>query len=253
MLRPPAPLLALAVLAGALPGQSFTDPDFDFTVTPPSGMRMLPEEERVVFFEITPGFDAEIARDAARNVPRAEAGGERISHNHIWVDPPELPYRRQIWIQLTDGPVPFQRPQDFEVMLAGSGLTIDDQEVLDSPPLGPGMIVEGHWSHDDGTRMAKMVACLFDAQRYAILQMQCLAGDYPIVEPQFRAMLEDIEWERIRTAPPGAGALAAAGRPGAPRERRIPRGVSEGDWGSLETLGSLILAAFVLGHLVLAR
>lgn len=267
MIRPMLPLLVLVTLAAPSSGQSFTDPDFEFTVTPPSGMRMLSEEERVRFFEMTPGVGPELAAHAARNVPRSEAGPAAIVHNHIWVDPIDLPYRRQIQITLTDGVLPYKQPADFTAQLTRGGLEIDEQQPLEQPPLGPGMIVEGRWHQPDGTEMAKMAVCLFDAERYVVLQLQCLGADYLIVEPQFRAMLDGLEWTRKRggggAAGPAAGPQADA-RPGAGAARpgagaaaspgtTASRGVDEGDWGSLQTLGSLILAAFVLGHLVLQR
>jgi len=272
MTRPFLPLLVLLALAAPAPGQAFTDPDFEFTFTPPGGMRMLPEEERVHFFEITPGVGPEMAPIHARNIPRSDVQpDEAIVHNHIWVDPADMPYRRQIQITLTDGALPFKQPPDFTAQLTRSGLKVDEQQVLEQPPLGPGMIVEGRWRQADGTEMAKMAVCLFDAERYVILQLQCLGADYMIVEPQFRALLDSVDWPRRRgsgavagpaagqAGAPAAGPAAAPqrARPGAPAvapsEAKAPRGVDEGDWRSLQTLGSLILAAFVLGHLVLER
>ncbi len=251
-----APLLALllATLPPAAAGQqAFSDPDFGFSLQVPSGLVPLDEAGRRKILG-----DAE----AARNVPRADAGGQPVHHRHFWLDQ-SSPYHRQVVVYLLDVPPPFDpgKPEEFAAAMRKDGMTVVSQERLKPPAFG--LRVEGTFLREqDEVPMHRVVVYLPDVfgRRHGIVTLQAQESDWSIVKDEFQATLASMQL--VRTPPPpevvesaqkaaaAAGGAAPGRPPGAPAS--APPAEDPGDWGSLPVLGSFVLAVAVLAHLLLS-
>jgi hypothetical protein len=258
-------LAALAPLAAAQ--EAFTDPDFGFQIKLPAGLKPVDEAGRLALL----GGDAK----AARNTSRAEAGADPVQHHFFWLDETS-PYNRQVSVYLLDAAPPW-KPEAFGEAMAKSGLTVESQEAM-RPPVA-GARVEGTFLREpDKVALRKTVLYLADpfGKRYGLVTLQANASDWSIVKDEFHAALESTRM--ARQAPPKSAVEAAkqGGKPGAPgmAEGAGPKGAGkggkgpgkatagdpaaaaqpapEGRWGSLPVLGSLILAAAALAHLLLS-
>ncbi len=245
--------LLLAALASEpiAQGTAFSDPDFGFSMTLPPGLQMADEAARARVLN-----DPELAR----NVPRAEAGGQPVRHYHFWSDA-STPYNRQVAVYLLDMPPPF-KPDDFAASLEKEGLQLVGQETLKSQTA---WLVEGTFLRpSDQVRLHKYALYLPDlfGKRHGLVTLQAFDSDWSIVKAEFRAALESVRMERAEPPPAVMQQMqqqaAGGGGPGKPGPR--PAGGGSGaagaepasDWGSLEVAGSLVLAAAALAHLVLS-
>lgn len=214
----------------------FSDPDFGITMQIPDGMRRANVEELSRLMRVTP--------EQAANVPRAEADGKPVHHSFVWLDA-SSPYNRQISIALGDGEPPFKSPKQLAEAQTVSGLTIEKEEIM--PPPVNALRLEGTFLREpDQVPMRRLIVYApdFAGQRFGILIFQAFAGDWPIVMQDFEKAVQSLRF--VRTTPPPTGQAAPAGRPDAPAAP-----VDSGDWGSLQVLGSLALAALMLGSLML--
>jgi len=246
-------VLLFALLAAAPAAQeAFSDPDFAFTMQVPAGLKAMDDAARARVLG---------SPEAARNVPRAEAAGQPLKHAWFWHDATS-PYNRQLAIYLVDGPPPC-KPEDFGKLLQGEGLEVVAQESLKA---AAGMLVEGTFLREpDQVRMHKYALYVPDlfGKRHAVVTLQAYDADWKIVQPELRKAAESVRMER---APPPPEVLeqmkqraAEGGAPGAAGARPVPPAgpgsagpQAPGDWGSLEVVGSLVLAGAALAHLLLA-
>jgi hypothetical protein len=230
-------ILIAALWAPTLAAQQvFTDPDFGITMQIPSGMRQATAEELARLLRVSP--------EEAANVPRAEADGQPVHHSYVWLDE-TTPYNRQISIALGDGEPPFKTPKQLTEAQTIAGLTLEKEEIM--PPPVNALRMEGTFLREpDQVPMRRLIlyAPDFAGQRFGIVTMQAFAGDWPIVIGEFDAAIQSLRF--VRTTPPPTAPTAATGRTDAPASP-----VDSGDWGSLEVLGSLALAAVLLGSLML--
>jgi hypothetical protein len=246
-------LLVLGVLglAGAPRAQDngFADADFGFNMTLPDSLHALGDAERAVIMGLT---EAE-----ARNVPRSEAAaGTRVAHHYFWVDRTS-PYNRQMDVHLFDGPPPYMKPEDLVEAYTKTGLKVDVTEPVKAP-VG-GLRLEGTFTSQQGVSMRKTIVYVPDRAKYAIVSLQCFAGDWAIVQPEFLQSVLSIRL--ARATPPGATAGAPAAPGKGPRGRPGPGGARSTepaaepdapiDWTSLPVTGSLVLGVLLLAHLLL--
>jgi len=252
-MRAPILLLVLGLLGAtsALRAQTaFADPDFGFKMSLPDGLHEVTASERAMVMKTT--------EEAARNVPRAEAGeGARLTHRYIWVDR-SSPYNRQMDVTLVDGPPPYLKPEELVEAFSRSGLKVDVTEPVKAP-VG-GLRIEGSFVNQSGVPMRKTVVYVPDRAKYAMVNLQSFAGDWAIVQPEF---LQSILSIRLDKATPPAGAVdgPATGKGGkaraGPGGGKGPQSAAENaagkpiDWLSLPITGSLVLAALLLAHLLL--
>src|SRR5262245_48715892 len=118
-------LLLAGLSAPAAGQQPFSDPDFGFSIDLPAGLEPLDEAARSKALGVA----------AAHNVPREEAAGQPVNHQHLWIDG-SSPYHRQVEIYLNDVPPPWNplKAADFaEVMRRQQGLSVTSHEVLKPP------------------------------------------------------------------------------------------------------------------------
>ena len=267
-MRAPILALLLAVLAPLGAAQeAFTDADFGFAIKLPSGLKPMDEKGRAALLG---------NEQAAKNTPRADAGSEPVLHHFFWIDE-SSPYNRQVSVYLIDGPPPW-KPEAFPAAMSKTGLKVETQEAM-RPPVA-GARVEGTFLREpDKVELRKTVLYLADpyGKRYGMVTLQANASDWNIVKDEFHAALESVRM--TRSAPPKDAAAhagkpeGAAGKPeGAPGPKaggKAPKGgkgpgkaespqaaapkpAPESDWGSLRVVGSLVLAAAVLAHLLLS-
>ena len=260
-----APILAvlLAVLAPLGAAQeAFADADFGFAMKLPAGLRAVDEQTRAALL----GGNEK----AAKNTPRAEAGTEPVQHHYFWVDETS-PYNRQVSVYLIDGAPPW-RPEAFPEAMAKGGLKVESQESM-KPPVA-GARVEGTFLREpDKVQLRKTVLYLPDpyGRRYGLVTLQANGADWSIVKDEFHVALESV---RMLREPPPKDAAGKAGKPeaGAARPEGAPGGKGAGKaakgqpvgpavadapepesrWGDLRVVGSLVLAAAVLAHLLLS-
>lgn len=256
-----APILALLLAALAPLGaaqEAFTDADFGFAIKLPAGLKPMDEKGRAALLG---------SEQAAKNTPRAEAGAEPIQHHYFWLDEGS-PYNRQVSVYLIDGPPPW-KPEAFPAAMSKTGLKVETQEAM-KPPVA-GARVEGTFLREpDKVELRKTVLYLADpyGKRYGMVTLQANASDWNIVKDEFHAALESVRM--TRSAPPkGEGAAGQPeGAPGAKAGGKAPKGGKapgkgeapeaaampepESQWGSLRVVGSLVLAAAVLAHLLLS-
>jgi hypothetical protein len=242
-------VLTLLVLAGLAPAgraqDTFEDPDFGASMILPMGMREVSVEERARLAGVT--------LEEARNVPRGQAPSGKVSHVYVWIDE-STPYNRQISLNLYDEQPPFRTQAQLKEAHEQQGMSVDFEEIL-PPPLN-GVRLEGTFLRDpDNVPMRRSVVYVPDLprQRWALLSIQAFAGDWDIVKPELLRVVQSLKLEGIRMGIP-AGRVPPAARPGT-------RGVAGGpgaagkqgadDWLQLEVVGSLLLAAVLLGGLIL--
>ena len=239
---PAASLWLLCLLPAAAAQEAFTDADFDFRVKLPVGMRAATDEERAVLLRLEP--------DQLRNVPRGEAAGAPVTHSYIWIDE-TTPYNRTVMLALKDETPPFKNPTELKNSQVQQGLTIEVEKLLPQPPNTA--YVEGTFLREvDKMPMRRILLYIpdFAARRYAVMTMQAFAADWDIVKPDFDALIASLKL-KITKLEPGR-APAAAGRGAAPQGAgRV--GPDTNAWSSLPVAGSLLLAAVVIGSLVLGR
>lgn len=263
MSRPIAALLAAVVALGlvspaqAQGGERFTDADFEFSITLPAGMRELSFDERVE----TLGMQG--TPDAVRNVPRAEAVEGGWTHNHVWVE--QGGAERFVHITILDS-IPFSSPQEF-IEAMGQATPVLENGTVAPEEGGPAVWVERRFEGALGVPKRLRVYYYVDPGngRSMSMKLQAREDAWEQAEPDLLAMLDTLDWER-RPAdvpmqagagmPMGSAAPAAAGRGGGGRQRpadaglgRLPSVAQPEDyasWGSLEVVGSLILAGLLL-------
>ena len=241
---PAACLWLLCLLPSAVGQEAFSDPDFDFRMQLPVGMRAATEEERAAMLKFSP--------EQARNVPRGEAAGAPITHSYIWVDQ-TTPYNRQISLGLYDGLPPFKSPTELKNSQIKLGLAVEvGPNLLPQPPNT--VYIEGTFLGDvDKTLLRRILLYIpdFAAKRYAVMTLQAFAADWDIVKSDFDATVASVRMkltkQEVGHVPPGDG--KAAGRAGGARREGAP----VESWSSLPVAGSLVLAAVVVGSLVLGR
>jgi hypothetical protein len=266
-------LAASAPLAAAQ--EAFSDADFGFNIKLPAGLKPADEAARAALLGNA---------DAAKNTPRAEAGGA-VQHHYFWTDDTS-PYNRQVSIFLIDG-VPPWKPDDFPAEIGKTGLTVETHEAM-KPPVA-GFRVEGTFLREpDKAPMRKTVLYLPDplGKHYGLVTLQANASDWNIVKDEILTALSSVRMSR--TAPPkeaadgahkGAKPEGAAGKPegaakaggkapgqgkgggkGAGKAAAAPEAAAsaapkpepESHWGDVRVWGSFVLAAAVLAHLVLS-
>ena len=241
-MRPlPAACLWLLCLPWAALGQeAFHDPDFNFRMELPVGMRSVGDEDRARMLKQPP--------ELARNIARGEAGGDPISHSYVWIDE-TTPYNRQIGLGLADGVPPFRNPTEVKNAQIRDGLTIEVERLLAQPPNT--VYFEGTFLREvDQTPMRRILLYMpdFVAQNHGVLTLQAFAADWAIVKPEFDATVASVRMKRTKAAAvPDVG--NAPGKPG-PTGRFGP---DPNAWSSLPVAGSLLLAALVVGSLLLGR
>lgn len=246
------PVLLLALLAAVPAAQvsEFSDPDFGFTMQVPAGLQAMDETARARVLG---------SPEAARNAPRAEADGQPVRHAWFWFDT-STPYNRQLAIYLTDGPPP-GKPDEFGQLLVKEGLTLVAEEPLKA---AGGWLVEGTFVREPDKlplrKYALYVPDLF-GNRHAVVTLQAFDADWKIVQAELRAAAESVRMERTPPPPEVLEQMrqrGGEGDPGKPGPRPAGPGApatpkqDPGDWGSLEVVGSLVLAAAALAHLLLA-
>jgi hypothetical protein len=238
-MRPlPAAVLWLSWLLCLAPAavaqlESFSDPDFEFRASLPVGMRAATEAERAALLKLSP--------DAARNLPRGDAAGAPISHSYIWVDE-STPYNRQIGLGLYDGLPPFRNPTELKASQVKSGLTVEVEKLLAQPTNAA--YLEGTFLREvDQVPLRRILIYVpdFGGKRYAVMTLQAFAADWEIVRPEFDAVVESMKMKLTPQVVTGAKRAPA------------PKRASENPWATLEVTGSLLLAAVVVGSLVLGR
>ena len=234
--------------------QAFADGDFGFTMALPEGLHEASPAERARIMSVT--------EDAAKNVLRSESDGRTpLTHHYFWVDR-SSPYNRQMDVHLFDGPPPYLKPEDLSDAYAKTGLKVDATEQVKAP-VG-GLRIEGTFTNQQGVAMRKTVVYLPDRSKYAIVSLQCFAGDWAIVKPEFLQSILSIRLERKAPAGgPGAtaqGGAAGKGKQhagaGAHAEERAAAQLADTrpvDWKRLPILGSVVLSALLLGHLLLGN
>ncbi|HZL99900.1 MAG TPA: hypothetical protein VFD43_06580, partial [Planctomycetota bacterium] len=194
---PAACLWLLCLLPAALGQEAFSDPDFDFRMQLPVGMRSVGEEDRARVLKQAP--------EQTRNLPRGEAGGAPISHSYLWIDE-TTPYNRQIGLGLADGLPPYRNPTELKTAQARDGFTIEVEKLLAAPPNT--VYLEGTFLREvDQMPMRKILLYMpdFVAQNYGVLTLQAFAADWEIVKPEFEATVASVRMKRTKSAPsPGA-------------------------------------------------
>jgi len=235
--------MILAGLAPLAPAQDFQDPDFGASMTLPVGMREVTAEERA--------RQAGTSVEEVRNIPRGESSTGKVTHVYIWIDE-ATPYNRQISLHLYDAPPPYRTPEQLKTAHEQEGMVIDFEEMV-PPPLN-GVRIEGTFLRQpDNVPMRRSVVYVPDLvrERFALLSIQAFAGDWDIVKPELLKVVQSLNLEGIRMGvgstrgPPGAAGMPA----GLANSTGTPEAAS--DWGSLEVAGSLLLAAILLGSLIL--
>jgi len=265
-----APLLALllAALPAAAQTTDFSDADFGFSIKLPDGLTELDEAARATL----PG-----GAEAARNVPRAEAGDKPVIHRYYWVDHTS-PYDRQATIFLVDSPLPWNpsKPEEFIAAMTAEGLKVDQHELIKPPVYG--LRIEGTKPRSDGRLLRKTVLYLPDlfGKRYGIVSFQGFDSDWNILKEQFLTALGTVTMQRadpppevVEAAQQKQAARGGADAPGGPPGPIGPGGGKGGhgagagaakapapepptDWASLRVAGSFALAAALLVHLLLS-
>jgi len=229
-------LIALAPAVGAQ--DTINDAEFGFSMELPDGLRELTQAELAVALGIPP--------DQASNPARDSSAEGIVSHYYMWIDETS-PYNRQIGIILRDGAPPFTRPDAMFEATARSGLQIDQSASGPMAPPVDGLKVVGSFPRQqDGLMIRKVILYLpdFAGEHYATVNLQAFEADWPIVEPQFEAVLQSVRFRRTPMPQGGgrAGTRASADVGGA-------GGKDPGDWGSLPVAGTLLLAFAMLAHL----
>jgi hypothetical protein len=240
---PAACLWLLCLLPRAVGQEAFSDPDFDFRVKLPVGMRTASDAERAVLLKVTP--------EEARNVPRSDAAGAKITHSYIWIDE-TTPYNRQIGLGLYDGPPPFRNPTELKASQSKEGLSIDVEKLLPQPTNAA--YIEGTFLREvDKVPLRRILLYVpdFAGRRYAVMTLQAFAADWDIVKPDFDAVVASVRM-RITNPDVAHGAASEARSPGKSGGARR-QGADTNAWSSLPVAGSLVLAAVVVGSLVLGR
>ncbi|MGQ0554097.1 MAG: hypothetical protein ACT4PU_12865 [Planctomycetota bacterium] len=249
------PLVAALVLAVGASGQEvFRDSDFEFDARLPAGMRLAtPEEASRLMGLAAPEF---------LNKPRSDAGAEPLAHRWIWIDA-TTPYARQVVVELRDGKPPIRKPTDLsEALKKAGGQLIGEAQVL-APPVS-GLRADANFPGASPYRRAVVILPDPHGNRFATAAFQANQGDWDIVAKEFDATIDSLRMPR--TLPPQAGqAPAGPAEPGQtplgapPKAGAQPRPAAAAqpaeapaDWGSLPVLGSLLLAALILGSLVLS-
>lgn len=240
----PAACLALLCLLPAASGQeAFSDADFDFRMKLPVGMRSATDQEREVLLKLPP--------DQARNLPRSDAAGAALTHSYIWIDE-STPYNRQIVLGLRDGAPPYRNPTELKNAQIKEGLMIEADRLL--PPPTSAAYVEGTFLREvDKVPMRRILLYVpdFGGKRYAVMTLQAFAADWDIVKPDFDAVVESV---RMRlTSVDAARGAAGEGRQGGKGGGAKRQGADTNSWSSLPVAGSLVLAAVIVGSLVLGR
>ncbi len=232
-------MLAVALASTATGQDSFRDADFEFSMAIPSGMVVATPEE----LSLASGRPAQ----EFGNTPRAETGnGQAV---HTWVLRDTTGREREVNIHIADGALPFGSPEQFESAVGGKmGVTIDVREPLRPPEYPAGMRLEGERSRADGELLRQTDAYLpmgNSPPRYAIVRAHCLAGDWPLLWPEFDTMLRSIEYPQAKEGARGTG--GGQGKPGkrragAPGQEFVP----DESWESLQVTGSLALAGMLI-------
>jgi hypothetical protein len=226
-------LLAALLLTSLAPAQEdFKDSAYKFSLQIPAGMQMLTDEGRALRLDIP--------LEQAVNKPRQGSETLRLEHHHVWIEADdEQLYNREIDLRLVDQ-IPFQGPDHFVEWLEEQGIEVLGREKI-GYPVGPALLIDGVFTGPDGLRSRQYVLFVARLQRWAMLILRANEGDFAIVEPEFRAVIQSIEFRQpLAPKPPsvfdepqgGAGLLSAS-------------------WASLEVAGSLVLAAILILMMVL--
>ena len=180
-------LLLLLLAAPSLRAQeTFTDPDFGFSMTPPTGMVSTTPEELAAAsgrpieeFQIT---------------SRADSPDGQVSHEFRWRD--TTGRDRNIALLIQDGPYPFSSSDQFkEAVNVLMGVVVDNEQSLTPPEFKYGMRVEGTRTRSDGAIIRQTDAFIpiaGDSPRFAVLRMDCLDGDWKFLWPEFEATLRSV-------------------------------------------------------------
>jgi hypothetical protein len=231
-------LLALfGLTAGAAAQELFTDVDFDFSFDVPAGMVKATAEQQAA----ASGQPLE----TFANTPRAETETGQTSHLHVWRD--VTGRDRLLELLIADGDLPFTSPEQFESAVAQKGVEVEKRVPLQKPEFRPGMSMEGPRTRPDGA-LLRQLSVYYPmpgaSPRWAVLRMECLEGDWNLMEPAFMDVLRSVNYP-LPERPAGAGGGRAPGG----RGRTPPAGAAapvEERWDSLEVTGSLVLAAVLL-------
>jgi hypothetical protein len=234
-------LIALLFVFPTLSAQeTFTDPDFEFSMSVPSGMVLTTAEEQAA----ASGQPVE----NYLNAPRAEHTDGTFRHVYRWRDATERD--RNISVYMEDGPFPFSSVDKFkEAINVTMNIVVDGDQMLSPPDFKHGMRVEGTRMRSDGAALRQTDIFLpisGDPSRYVLLRMDCLDGDWSLMWPDFLATLQSVDMPQ-----PTAGS-GGSPRGGNRRRRGADAGGSGGpdvvteDWDTLEVTGSLVLAVLLL-------
>jgi hypothetical protein len=219
---------------------TFSDPDFEYSMSVPEGMVLAtPEEQAAALGQPVEAF---------KNMPRAESPDGNVNHVFRWRD---ITGRdRRISLFINDGPFPFSAPEQFnEAVTTTMQIAVDTEERLTPPDYKVGMRVEGTRTRSDGAVIRQTDVFLpisGDPPRYALLRMECLDVDWSLMWPDFEGTLKSVDIPQ-----PTAGG-GAAPRPGGRRRRGGDATAADGpvvkteDWDTLEVTGSLVLAVVLL-------
>ena len=149
----------------------------------------------------------------------------------------------------------FRAPSQLREAHQQQGLLVDYEEII-PPPLN-GLRIEGTFRRQpDNLEMRRTVVYVPDMarERFALLSLQAYAADWEIVKPELLEVVQSLRLEGIRMSanmtrtPPGGqaqGYPAGAAGTASATER-------SSNWGQLEVAGSLLLAALLIGSLILS-
>ena len=134
--------------------------------------------------------------------------------------------------------------QHFVKWLESGGLSVTKQDTIPRP-VGPAKLVEGVFVNAEGRELTQITLYVARLKGYALVRFQCDSEDFPAVEEEFRASLNSIRMRMAIAPPPGTPnprfAAADAIRPGS----------QAAAWSTLQVSGSFVLAAIILGALVM--
>ncbi len=238
-------LLFLLLAAPSLKAQeTFTDPDFGFSMTPPPGMVSTTPEELVAA--------SGRAIEEFQITSRADSPDGNVSHEFRWRDTTGRDRNMALLIQ--DGPYPFTSPDQFkEAVNVRMGVEVDNEQSLTPPDYKYGMRVEGIRTRSDGATIRQtdvFFPVAGDSPRFAVLRIDCLDGDWNFLWPEFDATLRSVEVPQPSTqaggAPRQAGGRRRGGSGNAGGGAAGAGGEAVESWDSLEVTGSLVLAALLL-------
>jgi hypothetical protein len=239
-------LIALLLAAPALNAQeTFSDPDFEYSMSLPAGMVLTtPEEQAAASGQPVESFV---------NVPRSESPDGEVSHVYRWRDASERD--RNISLLIEDGPFPFSAPEQFkEAVELRMQVAVDQEQSLAPPEFKYGMRIEGLRTRSDGAIIRQTDVFLpisGDPPRYALLRMDCLDVDWSLMWPDFLSTLKSIDMPQPTVGAARPPPTAGRRRRGADVSGSATGDDQQEDWDTLEVTGSLILSALLLMGLFL--